>query len=655
MRKGGGVAEGRGGAGIETICFINTTPSARNNVASRLLFSRAATPPRLRRGVSNSLWAFLVLLLLPLSAFAEYRTFDIESLRITLDTDWPQSGAPGYFPLRLEITNLAEAREIEISAVSNRWFDPYRRRPYSGRAAYGGYEAGRTDIRQRIRLKRGDHVKITLPVPVFADNERVQIQFRENGLLFRNNTSFFSFQSGRPMSEAGAVVVSGSSSSLAATVGLRSPPISSGPTYMPPPARSGTSSGPKMDISLEPSRLPANWLGYTTLRTVILGPEEWKELNPAQQDALLMWTASGGDLIFADGTLDMLLPAGQGPVGLRGVESSHPYYLGNIHLLNSSDIRTNGLEKTIQQIDGSIATPDWALPAVRASDWGTVAERGFRLPIEGAGYVPTRAYLSILTLFVALIGPLNYIYLWKKRRQVLMVLTVPLISAVFIVLLAGYGILSEGFAVRARAVTFTLLDQNSKKAATRASVSLYPGGVIRSGGVHFASDTAIYPTGIDGYGARGEMDVDLTGEQNFQSGLLQPRSPNNYEQIRFQPARQRLNFEHNGNELSVVNGLGANIQRLYYREGGQMYALGELAAGERGTLKTGSLKGKDLYQEGLVGTPISPKKFQDLVMKQPDESYLAVLETSPFWEPGVQGAKELDSFHVVFGYAGGQP
>jgi len=610
-------------------------------------------------GPTAARWLLVVMLslLFPLSSFAEYRTYDVESLHLTIDTDWTPQGAAGYFPIRLDITNLAEAREIEIYALSNRWLDPYRRgvRP---RSVFGGLETGRTDVRQRVRLKRGDRAKLTLPLPVFADSERVQIQIRENGKTL-NTSNYFSFQSGRPLTESGAIVVSSASSSLAATVGLR-PMVSSTPPYYAgtrgavPGTASG--SGPKMDINLEPSRLPTNWLGYTTLRAVVLGPTEWNELSPAQQDALLMWTASGGDLIFADGTVDTLLPAGQAPVGLPGRQNVRPYYLGNIHLLNSSDIRAQELSYTISQLDAGIAIPDWALPATRASDWGSIAERGFRLPIDGSGNVPTRAYLSILTVFVALIGPINYIYLWRKRQQVLLVLTVPLISAAFILLLAGYGILSEGFDVRARAVTFTLLDQNSKKAATRASVSLYPGGVAHGGGVRFDSDAAIFPLGVDGIGVRGDMAMDFTGEQRFQSGLLQPRTPNNFEQIKFQPGRQRLSFERNGNELNVVNGLGANIRRLYYREGGQIYALGkELAAGERGTLKISTFKGPDLWGEGLKETPISPKKFQDLVTKQPDNSYLAVLETSPFWSPGVDRVKEMGSFHLVLGYAGWQP
>ena len=49
----------------------------------------------------------------------------------------------------------------------------------------------------------------------------------------------------------------------------------------------------------------------------------------------------------------------------------------------------------------------------------------------------------------------------------LLVLTAPLISAIFIVLLAGYVVAGEGLGVRGRAVTFTMLDQARKQAVTR--------------------------------------------------------------------------------------------------------------------------------------------------------------------------------------------
>ena len=107
---------------------------------------------------------------------------------------------------------------------------------------------------------------------------------------------------------------------------------------------------------------------------------------------------------------------------------------------------------------------NWALPANRARDWGIITARGFRLPIPGVDGVPARAYLSILLVFSLIIGPANYWFLWRKRQQVLLVLTAPLISAVFIVLLAGYVVAGEGLGVRGRAVTFTMLDQVRKQA-----------------------------------------------------------------------------------------------------------------------------------------------------------------------------------------------
>jgi hypothetical protein len=187
---------------------------------------------------------------------------------------------------------------------------------------------------------------------------------------------------------------------------------------------------------------------------------------------------------------------------------------------------------------------------------------------------------------------------------------------------------------------------------------LYPGGITR-GGLAFASDTAILSLGADGFGAR-QMSLDFTGEQRYVSGLLEPRTPSNFEQITFQPARQRLNFERNGNELSIVNGLGSTIQRLLYREGGVSYGLAEpLVAGERATLKVETKRGTDFFalgiRDGVKETPISPIKFQQVVEQQPDGSYLAVLENSPFWDSGAKNPKEAQSFHVVLGLAGGQP
>jgi hypothetical protein len=617
---------------------------------------------------------FLLLLCLPFTAFAEYSTKEIESLRITVDTDWPGQGTSGYLPIRFDITNLAEAREIEIVVSQQHYYNPYRGGVYSG----GNYDGGSTTTQQRVQLERGARVKFTMALPVFAHNENFEIQIRERGRRLSAFNLYDSFESALPVDEASVLVVSNPSTPLGvkAQTWLRTIAPGSGAfsgyrlsaargviVTGPIPGRGSPGSvsptGPPLDFLLDPERLPDSWLAFTSLRAVLLGPAEWNQLNAAQKDALLTWTAAGGDLLLVDGPIETVLPQRSGAAANAGNDLIRPYYFGHIHLLKSDDITSQGLGDIIlRRLNNSIdaigrgSWSGWGLPANRARDWGWIAERGFRMPVEGVGEVPSRMYLSILGLFVVLIGPLNYLYLWRKRRQVLLVFTVPLISAVFILLLVAYGVLLEGFDVRVRAATFTVLDEGARHVATRASVSLYTGGVAPSAGVRFPSDVAVYPLGTDSYGPRGEFSLDLTGAQTFQAGLLRARTPANFEQIAFRPARERLSFERSGNELRVVNGLGATIRHLVYREGGHVYTLdGELAAGERAVLKTGAGANPAVALRTLPPGPAG--RLQEVIKSQPAEgSYLAVLETSPFWEPGVDGPVESGSFHLVLGLRG---
>ena len=48
----------------------------------------------------------------------EYRTVEVESLKVTIDSDWVARTTPGYLPVRFDITNQGDARVIEIVA---RW------------------------------------------------------------------------------------------------------------------------------------------------------------------------------------------------------------------------------------------------------------------------------------------------------------------------------------------------------------------------------------------------------------------------------------------------------------------------------------------------------------------------------------------------------
>ena len=615
------------------------------------------------RGQRHLVWMFSLLLVCttaPARAAGEYRTVEVESLEITIDSEWGARTTPGYVPVRFEIANVGEARVIEIVGQGARFF-----------RARGSSRIG-IAIRQSVRLARGDRVRLTVPVPVYADMENIRFEIREDGRTLER-FNYIGMTSGIRPDDASTLIVAdpaspfgqaaagwprkvtgpaGGAALSGRVVTVPSGAVTSGAVTSGAVATLSIGrpvSSQPLDFLLAPARLPVNWLGYTSLRAVVIGPTEWEQLNEAQKSALLTWTACGGDLIFADGDLSALLLAqpasGGSSPAVRG------YFLGRIHLPTSASITAAGLADVIARATG-VQDANWALPANRAADWGVLADRGFRLPIPGVERVPARAYLSILIVFSILIGPANFWLLWRSRQQVLLVLTVPLISAIFIVLLAGYVVAGEGLGVRARAVTFTMLDQVRKAASTRASISLYAAGMTPRGGLQFTRDEAVYAIGLDGARSRTQQMLDLSDAQHYTSGVIEARSPTNLETIGFRPARERLGFDHDASGVTVMNGLGATIQALIYRNGDTVHGLsGPLLPGHKAVMTPGLPRTAEIVPSGL---PLS-SRFEHLFQHPPDGAYLAVLERSPFWTSGVASFDERSSFHVVIGWVGGQP
>lgn len=609
-------------------------------------------------GMSGFCWPVRVLLSLVLFFFCagsaraagEYRTVEVESLKITVDSEWGMRTAPGYLPLRFDITNLGDARVIDIAGRGTRFFR------FSG--PHGGGTQGGLEILQTVRLARGDRVRFTLPVPILADYENLGFEIQEDGRTI-DRLHFTGFESRAPAADASALIVADPSSAFGTaaaswrrpmTPGARGASFMIGPGVAVSPGSSGRAPGPPpLDFLLEPARLPTNWLGYTSLRAVVIGTAEWGQLTDPQRNALLTWTACGGDLIVVDGDLKSFVPGARtAPLDA----TVRAYFFGRIHVPTSASFAATG------GLTGALAVADktrdanWSLPANRAVDWGKIGARGFRLPIPGVSGVPARTYLLILLAFSFVIGPLNYWFLLRQRRQVLLVLTVPLISAVFILLLAGYVVAGEGFGVRGRAMTFTMLDQVRMEAVTRGSISLYASGMTPGGGLRFPRDVAVFPIGRDGGGSQGQHTMVLSELQRYSSGVIQARSPTNLEEIAFRPARERLSFNVEGNAVRVVNGLDSNISTLVYRMGNTSYSLtAPLPAGGQGVLQHG---GRPAGVAVPTDLPLSDR-FAHLFANQPEGSYLAILERSPFWDSGVSHVEERRSFHLLIGWPGGQP
>jgi len=586
----------------------------------------------------------------------EYRTIEIESLRLTIDSDWVPRATPGYLPVRFEVTNLGDARVIELVGYGSRYF-----RSSSPSAPYGrSTGTGSMTVSQTLRLARADRVRFTMAVPIFGDSENIRFEIHEgNRVLERFN--YAGFQGRTPAADASMLLVADSSSPFGSiapklTRSIRSGGTGGGTMIYSPGGTSfglsapGTGGGrPPLDYVLEPGRLPVNWTGFTSVRAVAIGKTEWDQLSDPQKSALVTWVACGGDLIFVDGQLTDLLPSMPAEPATAPDRTVGRHFFGRVHALTSAVLQATGMPDVLTAVDAS-RNQMWSLPANGALDWGVIEARGFRLRIPGIEGVPARVYLSILVLFSVIIGPVSFWFLWRRRQRVLLVLTAPLISILFIVLLAGYALAGEGFGVHGRAVTFTILDEATKHAATRTTASMYAAGMTPSGGLRFDRDVAVFPIGPTGTGSRERLDVDLSESQRYSGGVLLARAPTNIEQVSFRPARERLTFTRAADGITVVNGLDATVTYLVYRDGEASYRLdGPLAPGGKQTLTKGAV---DSAQ--MVPKMAARGKFLALIEQQPPGSYLAVLDRSPFWEPGVSDLKERGSFHLVLGWPEGQ-
>ena len=195
-----------------------------------------------------------------------------KSLRISIDSDWaPADGA-------------------RLSAGPLRHHEPRRRaghrdrraghRGSSGRCRRSGQAA--STVRQTVRLARGDRVRLTMPVPVFADNENIRFEIREKAPHARaiQLRRLPEPACRRPTPRCCIVADRGHARSAhRRQLGAADEPRGRG---TPPRRRRRSAAGacvaraprrgcPPLDFVLEPARLPTNWLGFTSLRAVVIG------------------------------------------------------------------------------------------------------------------------------------------------------------------------------------------------------------------------------------------------------------------------------------------------------------------------------------------------------------------------------------------------
>jgi len=303
--------------------------------------------------------------------------------------------------------------------------------------------------------------------------------------------------------------------------------------------------------------------------------------------------------------------------------------------------------------------------------------------IPDVGVAPVGQFQFLISLFVIAIGPVNY--WWFKRRKSLpmLLVTAPLAASLVTAILLTYGVLADGFGVRARVRSLTLLDQRNGEAASWSRLSYYA-GVAPEGGLTMSPDVAMFPIvppwADDGPMRRSGNDrvVQWTDKQRLTRGWLNSRTPTQYLAIAARPTTRRLELRVGEKGLRIVNRLGVSVRQVAVQDhDGKQYWCEDLPDGERRVVPAvdrsviatamrrtfsenfpefppgGESRRLRSYYGAKLGQNLMESRIEainsPLVQGWGDGSYLAVTDRGVEVELGLPDVQEAQGFHLIEG------
>lgn len=204
--------------------------------------------------------------------------------------------------------------------------------------------------------------------------------------------------------------------------------------------------------------------------------------------------------------------------------------------------------------------------------------------IRNVGQAPVWTFLTLITLFMVLIGPINYFVLRRKRRLHLLLVTVPASAGLVTFTLLAYATISDGFHIRSRVRSVTFIDQPAG-ISTSWSRQVFFAGMTPPDGLVYP-DTAVVHS-IDRWGSmaeRRQRRMEWRDGQRFTLGYVPPRTMAQTMVINAQPATGGLRIkmaEDGSPTCRVRNELNVEFLELaIFDDQGRVYIPWNLGIGE---------------------------------------------------------------------------
>lgn len=418
----------------------------------------------------------------------------------------------------------------------------------------------------------------------------------------------------------------------------------------------------RVDI-LNPNEMPQQWISLTSVDLLFISLTDLKGMKANQQpqfEALTQWVRCGGNLLvtelgvgdnsFADDQKELAKLLGM-PAASRidDWQDRSPYarragidqlrtrgYYGNNYI--ASYVADDGTFRAGVDPRGDLPMPDvkvrnWQLGVVVAIEgdpfpgdvrrWREVLDRigsdrwmwfqrnglsqirsnqhYWHFMIPGVGQAPVNSFLVLISLFVIVIGPVNYLLLRSASRLNWLIVTVPSGAALVTLALISFALFSDGFGVKLRTRGVTLLDQRSGEAVTWSRQSYYA-GLAPSSGFNFPRDAAVFEINQSPDDRDQDQVMLLSNDaQHLKRGYFRSRITHQMLVIRPSETKLKLAIAEQGDSLVVENLLETDVKQVVItgKDGDHLFAAENLKAGEKRTLTICSPKQAGKIRDSL--------------------------------------------------------
>ena len=411
---------------------------------------------------------------------------------------------------------------------------------------------------------------------------------------------------------------------------------------------------------LEAGNWSEAWLAFTPFDLIVISRTDYAAMSPTTQSALRSYVEAGGGLAMLDATelpkewQNAAPQKSENPFG-RSKRTDVAYVgFGQCLLLGANSI--TGLER--YQVDG---LRDVARECGQV--WNAIpteANANSEFPVIENIQIPVRGIVFIMLAFILVVGPVNIFLCARANRRTAMLWTIPLISFVTCAIVFGYSLMSEGITPSLRTEAITVLDQAAHRATTLARQAFYT-PLTPGDGLRYSHDTEVTPlVDVNRYNGGNSREMELSQSQHLTRGWVTARVPAHFALRKSETRRERITMQKlPDGRVTVVNGLGADIQSLWLRdEKGKLFKGEALKAGQNVPLTSDATIPQTAPVNNLAGL------FQgawvtahDTVAGAPGNylrpgTYLAVLAEAPFIENGLGKPGKARARQTIIGLLG---